>query len=68
MRSSPPSPDASEANGTVRFSRVPRVLALLARMWNSQVYVDRCWKRSSPSMTASHVSWTTSSATASVDT
>ena len=58
--STPPS-----GNDVVRCSRPAVVRARLIRMWNSQVLnEDRPSKRSTPRTTASHVSCTTSSATA----
>ena len=50
--------------GTVRLSLTARLRARLPSIRNTQVFSDdRPSKRSSPLMTASHVSWTTSSAT-----
>src|SRR3954464_1829141 len=60
---------ASDANGTERRSRWPRVRARLTRMLNTQVRSEeRSSKWSSPCSAASHVSWTTSSAMAAVGT
>ena len=60
---------ASDENGTWRASRTARVRARLTRMRKIHVFKDeRSSKRSSPLSTASHVSWTTSSASASVRT
>src|SRR3954453_9544353 len=62
--SSPSSAGAHDENGRQRDSRSPRVFARLERMRNIQVFsVERPSKRPMPSSTASHVSWTTSSAT-----
>ena len=58
-------PSSGSPDGTDRASRAPAVLARLARMWNSQVFTDeRPSNRSIPRTTPSHVSCTTSSATA----
>ena len=55
---------ASAANGTLRASRAPRVLAWLTRIERIHVFSDeRPSKRSRPLITPSQVSWTTSSAT-----
>ena len=55
----------SAEKGTLRPSRTPRVLARFVRMVNSHVLSeDRPSKRSIPWSTPSHVSCTTSSATA----
>jgi RNA polymerase sigma-70 factor (ECF subfamily) len=59
------SPPASAESGIERPSRTARVLAVLVRIRNSHVFRDeRPSNRSTPVRTASHVSWTTSSATA----
>ena len=65
-----PGPAASnEDSETVRRSRAPRVRAWLARIRKIQVRrLERPSKRSIPLMTAIHVSWTSSSATASLGT
>ena len=58
---------ASDAKGTERASRAPRVLAMLTTMRRIQVRSDeRPSKRSMPLRTPSQASWTTSSATARV--
>ena len=58
---------ASEANGTVRLSRTPRVLALLTTMAMRNVFrEERPSKRSRLPRNPSHASCTTSSATARV--
>ena len=58
-----------EDHGTERDSRTPRVRPTFARMLKTQVRSDdRPSNRPSPRTTASHVSWTTSWAEASVDT
>ncbi len=55
----------SAEKGTVRASRTPRVRARLARMVKIHVFTDeRPSNESMPRITASHVSWTISSATA----
>src|SRR6266550_2618805 len=64
-RSSP----AREENGTLRLSRWPRVLAVLTRIRKIQVRnEDRPSNPSRPLRTPSHASWTTSSATVSLET
>lgn len=56
---------ASELSGTVRRSRCPRAIARFMAIRNSHVFSDeRPSKRSMPWSTPSHVSCTTSSATA----
>ena len=57
----------SDDIGTVRDSRTLRDLAVFVRIRNSQVLKDeRLSNLSMPSRTPTHVSWTTSSATARV--
>ena len=60
-----PSRASSGPSGAFRGSRAPAVRARLMRMRKIQVFTeDRPSKRSMPRTTPSHVSWTTSSATA----
>ncbi len=65
----PRSVPASEANGRLLPSRCPRVLAMLVRIRKIHVRSDdRPSKLSRPRSTPSQVSWTTSSATARLET
>src|SRR5207237_1133391 len=60
---------SSEENGTERPSRCARVLAVLVRIRKIQVFSDdRPSNRLIPFRTPSQVSWTTSSATARLET
>jgi hypothetical protein len=64
-----PLSSSKEENGMLRASRTPRVFAVFATMRKSHVLSDeRPSNLSMPLSTPSHASWTTSSATARLET